>query len=90
MEHRQINWKSIEHQSKINSIPPQNLSEIKKISTLEKATHNKNYSEKDLFEIYKQFQFNINDPWKIIPSEAKKNILFGNKYFNLIIEIFNL
>ena len=30
-----------------------------------------------IYDLCKQFQFNINDPWKIIPSEAKKNILFG-------------
>ena len=36
------------------------ISEIDKILTLEKAVHNKNYPEKDLFEIYKRFQFNIN------------------------------
>ena len=34
--------------------------DLEKISTLEKATHNKNYPEKDLFEIYKRFQFDIN------------------------------
>jgi hypothetical protein len=36
------------------------ISELDKISTIEKATHDKNYPEKDLFEIYKRFQFNIN------------------------------
>ena len=36
------------------------ISELEKISIIEKATHNKNYSEKDLLEIYKRFQFNIN------------------------------
>ena len=33
---------------------------MNKISTLEKATNDKNYPEKDLLEIYKRFQFNIN------------------------------
>ena len=33
---------------------------MEKISTIEKAVHNKNYPEKDLFELYKRFQFNIN------------------------------
>jgi len=33
---------------------------VQKISMLEKATHEKNYSEKDLFSLYKRFQFNIN------------------------------
>ena len=36
------------------------VSEFEKIAVLEKATHNKNFSEEDLFEIYKRFQFNIN------------------------------
>ena len=36
------------------------ISEIEKISTIEKAVHNKNYPEKDLFSLYKRFQFNFN------------------------------
>ena len=35
--------------------------DVKKILLLEKAAHNKNYPEEDLFEIYKRFQFNINE-----------------------------
>jgi hypothetical protein len=44
----------------LNSFQEIDISELDKISTIEKATHNKNYLEKDLFEIYKKFQFNIN------------------------------
>ena len=36
------------------------ITEINKILLIEKATNDKNYPEKDLFEIYKRFQFNIN------------------------------
>tara|TARA_A100001015_G_scaffold245422_1_gene281356 strand:+ start:189 stop:1958 length:1770 start_codon:yes stop_codon:yes gene_type:complete len=36
------------------------LTELDKIELIEYATHNKNYAEDDLFEIYKRFQFNIN------------------------------
>ena len=36
------------------------LSDTEKISVIEKATHYKIYSEKELFEHYKKFQFNIN------------------------------
>jgi hypothetical protein len=36
------------------------MTELDKISTIEKAVHNRNYPEKDLYEIYKRFQFNIN------------------------------
>ena len=35
------------------------LNELEKISLVEYATHNKNYLEDDLFQIYKRFQFNI-------------------------------
>src|SRR5210317_1120419 len=36
------------------------IQDVEKISTIEKATHDKNYSEEELFEFYKRFQFNIN------------------------------
>ena len=36
------------------------LTDIDKISSIEKATHEKHYAEKELFELYKRFQFNIN------------------------------
>ena len=36
------------------------LTNLNKISTIEKATHEKNYEEKELYELYKRFQFNIN------------------------------
>ena len=37
-----------------------NIDELDKILLVEKATHDKNYSEEDLFSLYKRFQFNIN------------------------------
>ena len=36
------------------------ITELEKISIIEKAAHDKNYPEKDLYELYKRFQFNIN------------------------------
>ena len=36
------------------------LNELDKIANIEKATHDGNYSEKELFELYKRFQFTIN------------------------------
>ncbi len=55
-----IIWKYLSSFNLLNSFNEIDPSEINKISTIEKATHNKNYPEKDLFEIYKRFQFNIN------------------------------
>ena len=55
-----IIWKYLSSSNLLNSLKQIEISELEKISTIEKATHNKNYPEKDLFEIYKRFQFNIN------------------------------
>ena len=55
-----IIWKYL---SSFNLLSPSqdiDISELDKISTLEKATHDKNYSEAELFELYKRFQFNLN------------------------------
>ena len=35
------------------------ITDIDKILTIEKATHDKNYSEQELFEFYKRFQFSL-------------------------------
>ena len=55
-----IIWKYLASFNLLNSFQEIEISEIEKISTIEKAVHNKNYPEKDLFELYKRFQFNIN------------------------------
>ncbi len=55
-----IIWKYLSSSNLLNSFNEIDVTELAKISTIEKATHNKNYPEKDLFKIYKRFQFNIN------------------------------
>ncbi len=55
-----IIWKYLSSSNLLSSFKEIDTTEIEKISTIEKATHNKDYSEKDLFEIYKRFQFNFN------------------------------
>ena len=57
---KKIIWKYLSSSNLLNSFQEIDVSELDRISTIEKAVHDKNYSEKDLFEIYKQFQFNIN------------------------------
>ena len=56
-----IIWKYLSSSNLLSSYNQIEISELEKISTIEKAAHNKNYPEKDLFEIYKRFQFNINE-----------------------------
>ena len=57
---KKIIWKYLNSSNLLDSFQEIDISEIKRISTIEKAVNNKNYPEKDLFEIYKNFQFNIN------------------------------
>ena len=55
-----IIWKYLSSSNLLKYFEKVEVSELDKISTLEKATNNRNYPEKDLFKIYKRFQFNIN------------------------------
>ena len=53
-------WKYLSTSNLLDSIKDVELTDMNKISSIEKATHEKHYSEKELFELYKRFQFNIN------------------------------
>ena len=53
-------WKYLSSFNLLGSYKEIDISKLDKISTLEKATHDKNYSEQELFELYKRFQFNLN------------------------------
>ena len=53
-------WKYLSTSNLLGSIEDVELTDLVKISTIEKATHEKNYSEKELYKLYKRFPFNIN------------------------------
>ena len=53
-------WKYLSASNLLFNIQDIEITDIDKISTIEKATHDKNYSEKELFDFYKKFQFTIN------------------------------
>ena len=53
-------WKYLSASNLLYNIEEIDIAEEEKISLIEKATHDKNYPEKDLFSLYKRFQFNIN------------------------------
>ena len=57
---KKLIWKYLSSANLLYNVQDIEVSEFDKILTIEKAVHNKNYPEKDLFEIYKRFQFNIN------------------------------
>ena len=64
---------------KINDIE---INELDKIANIEKATHDGNYSEKELFELYKRFQFTINqllnikESTKVIPAIEARALIY--------------
>ena len=53
-------WKYLSTSNLLDNIKDIELTDIDKINSIEKATHEKHYEEKELFELYKRFQFNIN------------------------------
>ena len=53
-------WKYLSTSNLLGSIKDIELTDLDKISNFEKATHKKHYEEKELLELYKRFQFNIN------------------------------
>ena len=56
---RQI-WKYLSTSNLLDNISDILLTDLEKITSIEKATHEGNYTEKELFELYRRFQFNIN------------------------------
>ena len=53
-------WKYLSTSNLLDNIKDIEITDIDKISSIEKATHEKHYKEKELFQLYKRFQFNIN------------------------------
>jgi len=54
-----IIWKYLSSSNLLYNIQDIEITDIEKISTIEKATHDKNYSEEELFQFYKRFQFSL-------------------------------
>ena len=65
-------WKYLSTSNLLYNIEDVELTDLEKISTIEKATHEKNYAEQKLFKLYERFQFNINHLLKI--SEASRGL----------------
>ena len=54
-----IIWKYLSSANLLSSFKEIDTTQLDKIANIEKAVHNGNYPEKDLFLLYKRFQFNI-------------------------------
>ena len=79
---KKIIWTYLSSANLLSSFQTIDVSEIEKISTIEKAVHNKNYPEKDLFNLYKRFQFNFNqllnakDIYKSLPEIEGRALIY--------------
>ena len=61
-------WKYLASSNLLYKIDEIEITELEKILLIEKAVNDKNYPEEDLFEIYKRFQFNINQFLNVLDS----------------------
>ena len=75
-------WNYLSTSNLLDSIQNVDLKDANKISLIEKATHQGNYSEKDLFDLYKRFQFNINqlltikDSYKLLSNIEARALIY--------------
>ena len=75
-------WKYLSSNNLLEDIKEIDLENAKKIMTLEKATHEKNYSEKELLQLYKRFDFSLsqlldaNNLYNKLPNFQARAILY--------------
>ena len=78
----QLIWKYLSFSNLLESIDIIDLEDADKIFTIEKATHDKNYKESELFVLYERFRFNINqlltvrETYKLLPNSASRALLY--------------
>ena len=53
-------WRYLSTSNLLEGIENIDLEDLDRIFVIEKATHERNYTEKELYDLYKKFQFNIN------------------------------
>ncbi len=75
-------WKYLSTSNLLANIESIDLEDKKKIDSIEKATHEGNYKEKELFNLYKRFQFNINQllsveqSYKLLSNSESRALLY--------------
>ena len=77
-----IIWRYLSSSNLLENIDTIDLEDIEKLSLIEQATHEGNYSEKELLDLYKRFQFTINqflnvkDTYKLLPTVQGRALLY--------------
>ena len=75
-------WRYLSTSNLLDNIQDVELTDFDKIATIEKATHEKNYEEKELYALYKRFQFsidqllNIKDSSKLLQTIEARALIY--------------
>ena len=75
-------WKYLSNYNLLKGVNSIDLQNGKKIEALEKATHEKNYNEQELFSLYKRFEFTLNqlltadETYKYLPNFEGRALLY--------------
>ncbi len=75
-------WKYLSSANLLEKVENINLEDIQKIKLIEKATHNKNYNESQLFNLYTRFQFSFNqllsakDNYKTLDKSSQRALIY--------------
>ena len=75
-------WKYLSSTNLLDSVDLIDLEDNEKIFTIEKATHDKNFSELELFSLYERFIFNVNqlltakDTYKLLPKYEARSLIY--------------
>ena len=79
-------WKYLSSNNLLERVNDIDLENNEKIKTIEKATHDGNYSEEDLFNLYKRFNFtfdellNVNEKYKLM-SNQKVELYYIKEFY---------
>ncbi len=73
---KKIIWKYLSSNNLLEKTETIDLENTDKIKLIEKATHDKNYDEKQLFDLYKRYQFSID---QLINAEESYSLLPNHK-----------
>ena len=74
-------WTYLRSNNLLDSTSDIDTADEEKISLLEKATHERNYNEKDLLNIYKKFQFSVD---QLLNIEREKEDLSNLRAFGTL------
>ena len=75
-------WKYLSYSNLLENVDLVDLEDQEKLSTIEMATHEKNYTEEELFNLYERFQFNINqlltvtDSYKLLYDSESRALVY--------------